>query len=258
MTDRLEAEAAAAARIAANPTTHDIPDDSRGAQLVAHPPGWTHEIVVPDDSPKRPQGTITTRTAAGFHAELTRLSGPRTPVIYLDGSRLVGHPDPTSLDQHTHDAILVTLAPQQSAELTALRGAKDLPLASWERFVEDIAFAIDAADQPAPSAADVLQDARTWDVEVRRTMRRIKAESGDEDAVDALEARVKGAAINTFKVSLPLFEHGAATTLIVRIDRNLERQTITARVPMIDEVIRRARDAMFADAAELGGWNVVV
>ena len=256
-----EAEAAAVARIAATPVSERLDGDSRNARMVSLPPGWTHQLEVPVDEPTRMRARLVTLTVDGFVEEVKRLAGARTPVVHRTGGAIVAHPDPTSIDAPAHDAVVVVLEPQLSDELNAWTGARALSLDAWERHVEECAHDIDAVveSQPAPSSADVLNDARTWHVEVRRTVRRIKADNGtDEEAKDELTRRLVGSALGGFSIAIPIFRHTDPVELVVRIDRDVDRQLISARIPQLSRVIEMRRDRMFRQAVEAGGWTLVV
>lgn len=261
---KYQAEAAAVAEVAAEPQWFPIEGDDRDRQAVACPPGWVLHTIDTHQEDQRPRRMVadgTFGTAEGWAAEMSRLSGKRTPLVMAVGRKaIVGHPNPTSIDEPTFDTVSVTLEPKRSAELSAWVLATGLTITEWERHVENSQVDIDGAatDPKAPSFLDILADARTWNTEAKRVVRVIKGDNGmDEEASDEIKMKALGSVLRTFAIMVPVFEFGPPVKLNVVVERDIDGMRISARIPGLDRLEHALRTEMFERAASIGGWTIV-
>src|SRR5690606_26884035 len=150
-----------------------------------------------------------------------------------------------NIDAPSFEDLKVALRPEISAELNDWinAAAKQFDLRAWPRFIEDHQADIDAAaeqEATAPGFLDVVGDARTWNVNARRAVRRIQTELNESENKDEYVAQIEGEALASFKIRVPLLAHSAPVTLTVRIDRDLEAQRVTPRLPGIQRAIDAA------------------
>lgn len=228
-------EAQGAALISANPVQFIVSEEDHG--VLALPPGWTHTGIEPNlPAPVRQTGNHVTRSAAGFAALVESLAEPAPDSVGVVGFRLTRRDDyqlkavinPGTCVAPAFDDLTVCLAPTSSPEISPWAQALAMPLAAWEQFVEDHAIEIDAAanvQKQAPTSADVLNDARNWVVESRRTVSRLKTETERSEA-DEYKATIVGKALPRLFIAVPVLQHGPVRVLSVRIVRDLDNSTI--------------------------------
>lgn len=243
-------ETEAAARVAARPVEFSPFSDDRSERFIAAPPDWSIVPVEPEPfrvAPDLQKGNYLAVTADGFVTLVDQLSAPDVaPRLVADKASLTAVLDPGALASPSFEHLRAVLRPEVSDELTEwLQASKPHKLDQWGRFVEDHIVDIDAAaehDNSARTSAEVLNDARTWNVEARRAVRRIRTELSEADDVDEYKATVVGGALASFKIQVPVLRFGEPVTLTVALTRDLEAETIAPRLPGIQRVI---------DAAEL-------
>ncbi len=261
-TERTEADAVAEHTAQPYPVT-ETSSDGLLTTITALPPGWTSSVEsvrVEEAAPPRPKGGMEVRTAAGFVQEIVRLGGDRLPAIYAfsDGTRLVAHVDPATLDAPTYDDVRVSLMPTPSDELDAWLGGMAMSPAEWAAFVEDHAMDVAAGDRN-PSPAELITDAQNWVTEVRRLSKQMRRDPNatSEDAEEVV-ARSVDKVISRFEITVPVLVGQPASTLVVRLDRDIQGRTITPIVVGVQRLVHSAQRIECLAALELGGWKAVL
>lgn len=247
-----ESDIEAVLRASARPVLFDgfSGTDDRAKKVIALPPGWeASEIqpLPPRTAPDLQKGTYTALTAQGFVDLLDSLGGrapERTCRFVADAATLTATVNPGTIDNPAFENLKAVLEPVVSDELNEWIQAKSaFDLDRWARWVEDHQADIEAAaeaDDRAPGFLDVIQDARTWNVEARRAVRRIRTETGEADDVAEYKAEIVGAALASFRIRIPVLRFGEPVTLTVALTRDLDDMTIAARIPGVKRVIDAA------------------
>ena len=246
-----ETESEVIARVSARPVefTAFSEDDNRASRFIATPPGWDITEVIPEDfrhAPEALTGTYAANTAEGFATLVKDLSDNATDDVRYTATltRLTALIDRGSYEHPAHEGLVANLIPHVSRELGEwLDGRVARDLKQWIQWVEDHTDDIDAATDVEPralSGADVVADARNWNVESRRAYRQMNSEAGEVDEKAEFESKVVGSAIASFQIYIPVLQWGEPQLLTVALTRDLENATITPRLPGIERVIERA------------------
>lgn len=235
------------ARIAQRPLTADLfPDDDRAARYIISPEGWEVTEVEPEEprlAPDRQTGTHNADTVDGFIALLDSLRGSiavsdirfRITETHLSAVINAGN-----VDEPEYEDLCAALIPARSRQIDEwIAACVPTTPDNWARFVEDHAADIDASGDNHPSALDVLTDARTWQVEARKVVKRVRSENGDMEDAEELVAKNLGHSLAAFAVTIPVLRWGAPITLRVALTRDLEKMTFTPRIVGIADLIAR-------------------
>ena len=254
-----EAEATAVARVAAAP---ELFPTGPGQARLALPEGWTaHTVITDADAAVRHLGSgYTVRTADGFANLVKRLAGEREPLVTVDrdGDRDTLHCTcaPSTIDAPVGNSDVVVLNPRISRQLAPWMTAANvsMPAAKFAAFVEDNAATIDAAS--GPSSIEVAEEATTWNVEARRTVR---AQGSGGEADNATTSSVKSGRklMRSFRIASPIHRGGEPVEMTVVISRDLEKQEMAFTIPGLALLIDADRERIFAEAADLGGVDVI-
>lgn len=264
MTDQLT-EAQGAALISAHPVQFIVSEEDHG--VLALPPGWSHTVIEPNlPAPVRQTGNHVTRTAAGFAALVDSLAEPAPDAVDVVGFRLTRRDDslkavinPGTCQTPAFDGLSVLLSPAPSQEISPWAQALAMPLAAWEQFVEDHATEVDAAanvQKQAPTSADVLNDARNWVVESRRTVSRLKTETEQSEA-DEFKATIVSKALPRLLIAVPVLQHGPVRVLSVRIVRDLDNSTIRPVITGLTGILTAEVNREIAAAGELLNAEII-